>query len=326
MSAVVVIIVNFESGARLAPCVASVLAQEPPPARVLVVDNASRQHPPGELPTGVELLRRERNVGFAAAIQTGLAHSTEPFVMTLNPDTVLEPGCLREAARAMQIDSSVGAVAPLVLQASDPSRIDARGLGLSAALGAINWDHDLPADEPGPEEVLGPLGGAALWRRSALERAGGFDAFHFLYWEDTDLAVRMLRAGYRCVCAPGARVLHEGSGIVGKHSPLNTFCMVRNQWPALAGSLPWSHLLRHPLAFVLAPFRTAALYTLRGRWLAAGLGLLAGALRLPIALLRRRAPTPRPGYDRRLSAARLAALIAAGEQSRGRMKSAGSAS
>jgi len=323
VSAVVVIIVNYDSGEHLLPCLASVLAQEPPAARVIVVDNASPHAPTqAELPRGVELLQRARNGGFAAAVLTGLAHSTEPFALTLNPDTLLQPGCLREALRPFESDAGVGSVAPLVLQSASPTRIDARGLGLNRHLGALNWDHDLPADGESPREVLGPLGGAAIWRRSALERAGGFDAFHFLYWEDTDLSLRLLRAGYRCVCAPAARVLHAGSATVGAGSALNAFCMVRNQWPALAGSLPLAELLRHPLRFLVAPLRTAALYARRGRTLPALAGLLAGLLRLPIALLRRARIKPRPGYDTRHTTARLAALIDAAETSRARIKRA----
>ncbi|GJM21762.1 MAG: hypothetical protein DHS20C15_16770 [Planctomycetota bacterium] len=321
MSAVVVIIVNYDSGEYLAPCLASVLAQEPPAARVIVVDNASPQPPSAEeLPSGVEFLRRPRNGGFAAAVLTGLAHSTEPFVLTLNPDTELQPGCLRAALRPFESDAAVGSVAPLVLQSAAPERIDARGLGLNRHFGALNWDHGDAASEPGPSEVLGPLGGAALWRRSALERAGGFDPFHFLYWEDTDLSLRLLRAGYRCACAPEARVLHAGSGTVGRDSALNAFCMVRNQWSALMLGLPWSTILSHPVRFKLAPLRTAALYARRGRGFVAFLGLLAGALRVPVAFLRRRRLKPRPGYDTRKTAGRLQALVDAAEASRTRMK------
>ena len=68
----------------------------------------------------------------------------------------------------------------------------------------------------GPYEVLGPLGGAALWRRAALERAGLLCESYFLYWEDVDIALRVNRAGYACRTEPAARVLHVGSATVGR--------------------------------------------------------------------------------------------------------------
>ncbi len=71
----VVIIVNYDSGERLRRCLLSVLAQQPPPKRVLVVDNASTDGSATSLPEGVELVQRTGNGGFAAALLDGLAAS-----------------------------------------------------------------------------------------------------------------------------------------------------------------------------------------------------------------------------------------------------------
>src|SRR5262249_59237971 len=85
-------------------------------------------------------------------------------------------------------------------------------------------EEGLPA---GWRAVLGRLGGAALWRRRALERAGLFGEGWFLYWEDVDLALRVNRAGYACRTEPAARVLHVGSASVGRWSARNVFYMVQ---------------------------------------------------------------------------------------------------
>lgn len=316
MTALVAIVVNYESGADLGACVASILAQQPPPERVLVVDNASPTDSLGGLPAAAELLRLPRNGGFAAGVQAGLARSHEPAVLTLNPDTVLLPGCLAAARRALDADPLLGSVALRVLQARDPARVDATGIGLTSRCGALNWDHGLRDDQAaaGPEERLGPLGGAALWRRQALERAGGFDSRFFLYWEDVDLALRLNRAGYLCRSEPGARVLHEGSASTGRWSALNVFFMVRNHWPCLLGSLPGRLLLRLAPQVALAPLRAAALYAWRGRPVAALAGLLCGAALVPGALWRRRWLT-RSGGGRR-AAQRVAALMARADENR----------
>ena len=314
------IVVNYESGESLRRCVGSVLAQPHPAEAVVVVDNGSTDGSADGLPEGVRVLERGDNGGFAAALLDGLAATDERFVLTLNPDTCLLPGCLAAAEAALADDHRAGSVALRVLQADAPDRIDADGIGLTSTLGILNWNHDLSVEQAGdePQEVLGPLGGAALWRRQALERAGNFDARYFLYWEDVDIALRLNRAGYECRTVPDARVLHEGGGTVGHHSALNIHYMTRNHWPCLLRCLP-GRLLRDRAHWVLlAPLRAAVLYAKRGRAGAALRGLLGGLALAPGALLDRR-HLPRSGSGQR-AAERVRALMRRADEARLRMR------
>ena len=111
MAATSVIVVNYNGGAFLPRCLAAVLAQEPAPAEVLVADNASTDGSVDALPPGVRLLRRSRNDGFSAAVNAGLNATSAAFVLTLNPDTELLPGCLAAAADALEDDCQLGSVA-----------------------------------------------------------------------------------------------------------------------------------------------------------------------------------------------------------------------
>lgn len=322
MTAAAVVVVNFNGGELLRRCLASVLAQQPAAAEVLVVDNASTDGSVEQLPEGVTLLRQPCNGGFGAGVNAGIAATHAAFVMTLNPDTELQPGCLAAVTAALDADPALGSVAPRILLASDPSLIDANGIGLTSSLGHINCDHGLRDEDVGnqPRPVLGPMGGAALWRRSALERAGGFAENWFLYWEDLDLALRLQRAGHGCLSAPDARVTHVGGGSVGRLSATNVFYMTRNHWPCLAGALPASMLLTRFPAFLFAPLRAALLYARGGRPLAALAGLLCGALIVPVALWRRRRLSrigPSEGAGDQLRA-----LLASADENRLAMKAA----
>jgi len=309
MTPLAVVVVNWNAGALLPRCLASVLAQQPPPAEVVVVDNASSDGSVDALPAGVRAVRRADNGGYAVAVNAGLRATRAPYVLTLNPDTELLPGCLAAAAARLDRELDLGAVALRVLRADDPARLDASGIGLTSGFSQLNLDHGrLAAGLPeGARDVLGPLGGAALWRRRALERAGGFDESWFLYWEDVDVALRLNRAGYACRTEPAARVLHVGSASVGRWSRTNVFYMVRNHAPCLAASLP-GPLLRNRLPWLfLAPLRAALLYAGRGRPFTAAWGYACGLALLPAALLRRR-HLMRTGTSRR-AAERVAALM-----------------
>ena len=63
MTPVAVVVVNWNAGPLLSRCLASVLAQQPPPAEVVVVDNASSDGSADAVPPGVRVLRRPDNGG-----------------------------------------------------------------------------------------------------------------------------------------------------------------------------------------------------------------------------------------------------------------------
>ena len=65
---------------------------------------------------------------------------------------------------------------------------------------------------------LGPTGGAALYSRAAFDAVGGFDERIFLYYEDLDLALRLVAGGARCELAPGAAAVHAYSQTLGAAS------------------------------------------------------------------------------------------------------------
>ena len=84
-----IVIVSFNSGGHIARCLRSVRDA----GEVVVVDNASSDDTCAavtrEAP-GVKLIRNEHNRGFAAAVNQGVAATGNPFVLLLNPDTVLQ--------------------------------------------------------------------------------------------------------------------------------------------------------------------------------------------------------------------------------------------
>jgi GT2 family glycosyltransferase len=65
-----------------------------------------------------------------------------------------------------------------------------------------------------------PSGGAAAYRRSAFDAAGGFDAGLFAYGEDVDLGLRLRSLGWEAAEAVDARAVHLGGATTGVDSPL----------------------------------------------------------------------------------------------------------
>ncbi|MBM3298036.1 MAG: glycosyltransferase, partial [Candidatus Aminicenantes bacterium] len=114
-----VIIVNHNGRAYLADCLSSLLRERSRRRwEVLVVDNASRDGSAEEAKKKfpeVGLIRNEKNMGFAAANNLGLARCRGEFVLFLNPDTRLEAGSLRTLLGGMKADPGIGAAGPVLL-------------------------------------------------------------------------------------------------------------------------------------------------------------------------------------------------------------------
>src|SRR5471030_952847 len=98
-----VVIVNYNAGEFLSESVLSSWASGA--SRVIVVDNASRDDSLDTLMSlqGGELriVRNSSNLGFAAACNIGVHHTSAPYVLFLNPDCVLAADALGGMIQAL---------------------------------------------------------------------------------------------------------------------------------------------------------------------------------------------------------------------------------
>jgi GT2 family glycosyltransferase len=252
-----VVIPTYNGRKLLARCLASVERNRPgvdgPAIEIIVADDGSTDGTAEWLAQewpAVRLARREKNGGFCAAANAGMAEARGEFIQILNNDTEVAPGWVKEGLRPF-VDERVGAVAPLVLVRSAPERVDSAGdayawLGWPMKRGhgeaASKW-----ANRP-IEEVFGASGTGAFYRAKALERVGMFDALYGSYYEDIDLSFRLRWAGYRCVFAARSVLFHEVSASYDHGTASLQRRMARN-----AEFVFWSNLPAGTLALSVVP-------------------------------------------------------------------------
>src|SRR4051794_3843179 len=190
--------------------------------RVIVVDDASPDDTADRLELGfaeVTLLRQPQNRGFAVACNRGIAEGDGDVVVLLNNDVDAAPDFLERLTAPLRDDARLGSVAPLLVRPGGRA-IDSLGLTAdrtAAGFARLQGAPVAAALAPGPP-LLGPSGGAAAYRRSALEAAGALDALIFMYSEDLDLALRLRAAGWGAAAAPDAIAVHHGSATIGRRS------------------------------------------------------------------------------------------------------------
>ncbi len=205
-----IIIVSYNTRELLRQCLRS-LAAHCPEAEVIVVDNASRDGSPDmvrdEFP-GVRLSVLAANAGFAGANNVGLRQARGDFILLLNSDTYVEDDSLSRCVAWMEAQPRVGACSPRLVGFDGVPQAWARPFPcFRSALRQALWLG------PGPGARSWLIGAALLVRRTALEQAGAFlDTGYFMYWEDTDLSARLLRAGWELAGFPDGHVRHKGGG------------------------------------------------------------------------------------------------------------------
>ncbi len=112
-SSVAVSIVTYNSDRYIARCLESVLQQDYPVLRIVVVDNASSDNTLAALrdfASNIAVIRNSSNTGFAAAQNQAIAACKSDWVLTLNPDVRLTPSFISELVRSGEIMADVGTV------------------------------------------------------------------------------------------------------------------------------------------------------------------------------------------------------------------------
>lgn len=249
------LIINCNGGPMLAECLDAIRGQTYRDYEVIVVDNGSTDNS-WDLPCfdGLRwrLVRLDRNTGFSPANNLALAESRGEFVALLNNDVVLAPDWTARMVSAITADAAAGSAACLLLQRRHPDRIDSAGFAYHTCGTVTAW-QDCPRDslDAANHKPFGAVAAAALYRRTALDKAGLFHDRYFAYYEDTDLAIRLMLHGYTCAFTPAAIAYHLGSATGVSHSRFHTYHLRRNieylYWVDMVGSLAFRYLLPHLL-------------------------------------------------------------------------------
>ncbi|MGB7541517.1 MAG: glycosyltransferase family 2 protein [Burkholderiales bacterium] len=257
-----VIIVNFNSGALLARCLTALAAQTFRDFRTIVVDNASTDGSAHVLESrfpGTMVLRSEKNLGFAAGNNLGLATATGcKWIALLNPDAFPAPDWLEKFIGTAEAQPRFSFFGCRMRRADAPGLLD--GTGDVYHVSGASWrrDHGVSAERGtiAPGEIFGPCAAAALYSLDALKDVGGFDERYFCYHEDVDLAFRLRLRGHRCRYVPEAVVDHVGSAIAGRRSDFATYHGHRNLVWTYVKDMPaplfWLYLPLHLLANLAA--------------------------------------------------------------------------
>lgn len=225
-----VVIVNYNAGPELAAALQSVADDlSGREWEAVVVDNASVDESGASVQAfapRARLLRNEQNLGFARGVNQGLAASSGPVVLMLNPDCRLVPGAYATLRQELDRSATHAIVGPRIVNPDGSPQGSARGdpdmltglFGRTTVLRRLLPNlaaskRNVVVDSRGNDRdglTVDWLSGACLLaRRDVLSQVNGFDERYFLYWEDADLCRRVRARGYQVRYVPTATAVHQ---------------------------------------------------------------------------------------------------------------------
>lgn len=223
-----IVVVNYNAGALLYECIQFALRQA---QQVIVIDNASTDSSLSALTSNhpaedrLRIINLNRNIGFAAGCNMGLAVSTQPYILFLNPDCIVASDSLHRMIQVMESDPQVGMVGGYLINPDGteqgggrraiptPWRAFVRAFGLyrlAKFRPQLFFDFHLDK-QPLPQtpvEVEAISGALMLVRREAIDDVGTWDEGYFLHCEDLDWCMRFRQKNWKIVFVPDAPVTH----------------------------------------------------------------------------------------------------------------------
>jgi len=181
-------------------------------AEVVVVDDCSTDDTQEMLAriTGIRVVTNETNSGFIDSCNRGAALATGAYLLFLNNDTIVLPGCFEELLDTFRLKPDAGLVGAKLLY-PDGRLQEAGGIIWDDASG---WNYGRLDDPEKPEycylrEVDYCSGAGIVVPKDLFHKLDGFDiCYRPAYYEDSDLAFRIREAGFKVYYQPLAQLVH----------------------------------------------------------------------------------------------------------------------
>lgn len=245
-----VVILNWNGLRHLEQFLPSVVGNTPSHIGIVVADNGSDdescQYISSHFPS-VEILRLDKNYGFAEGYNRALQQIDSDLYVLLNSDVEAPDEWIEPLIETMEHNEDVAAVAPKLLSYCDKTRFEYAG----ASGGFIDWlgypfcrgrilsclEQDM-GQYDSERDIFWASGACLMFRSKVFHDLGGFDAKFFAHMEEIDLCWRAQKSGWRVAVNPRSKVYHLGGGTLPNNTSKKIYLNYRNNLAMLYKNLP----------------------------------------------------------------------------------------
>lgn len=184
----------------------------------------------------VKFILKEKNLGAGGGYNVGFKYAVDNYadlILMLTPDIYFPTTTISKLIKVIEKNNKIGMVAPKILLPSKPPKIyfvggeiDKRRLsGGHIGYGEID---NKQYDRNNLLETEFINCSMALIRADLFKKIGYWNENYFLYYEDLDWNMRVIKKGYKVVVDTNSIAYHNESSSVGKGSIKQEYYMTRN--------------------------------------------------------------------------------------------------
>lgn len=217
------IVVNWNGWPDTLACLASLMQQDYPALRVILVDNGSTNDSVDRIRSAypqITLIEAGKNVGFSSGCNIGIRHAMQQgsaFIWLLNNDTIAPPDTCTRLVATARAQPAAGLIGSVLYYLHDPSGVQAWGGGNVTLW--LGYSTQFLAPAPlGPNSYL--TFASVLIPREVIQNVGLLYEGYFMYWEDADYSLRVTHAGYTLAVAEDTAILHKEGGSAEPRGPI----------------------------------------------------------------------------------------------------------
>jgi len=227
-----IVIVTWNSEKEIGPCLRSVFSHsEGLATETIVIDNHSSDNTKNVLAEfkNIKIISNQKNLGFAAAVNQGIAEAKGDFVLLLNPDSAIKSDSLNKMVAYLRSHRDVGVAGGKVTNFDGTIQPSVRRFPtvLDQAIILTKLHNFFPKivskyfcnefDYNLEQEVDQVRGAYYFVSRDLINKIGMLDAKNFFIWfEEVDYCRRAKNAGYKVAYVPSSVALHEGGASFGQ--------------------------------------------------------------------------------------------------------------
>lgn len=238
-SKVSIILINFNGFLDTVECIDSLNDIDYTNYEIIVVDNDSEKDysllSAKYLGSNVIVLSSGSNLGFSGGNNIGISYARNrdaDYILLLNNDTIVEKDFLTHMVSTAQKYNNRCAVTSKIMYAYDKERIWYAGgkFDFKTSRTSVYGINEIDSAKYNhAHQVSFASGCCLLIPVNILDDIGLMDVDYFLYCEDTDYCLRILKAGNEIMYEPKAKIYHKVNASTKKIAGIQTYYLVRNK-------------------------------------------------------------------------------------------------
>ena len=244
-----IIIINWNSVGFLRTCLESVYRNTMDVEfEVIVLDNGSfdkcGEMLAQEFPQ-VRFLQGDKNLGFARGNNLAASHSRGSTFLFLNPDTEIRGPALKILYDSLCSLPDAGAIGARLINSDGTLQttclqtfptiankiLDSNFVQRLFPKAKFLGTDPLFAQSDRPMPVEGISGACLMTSKEVFRKVSGFSEDYFMYFEDMDFCLKVIRSGYKNYFIPNAVIVHHGGKSAGgEYSRFSNVMMAESGW------------------------------------------------------------------------------------------------